>query len=294
MTDESATRGLLLALCGFALLASGDAVIKSIHGAWPGTAVAAARYCFGATGLAVMLWRREGKAGFVVPMPKIQLLRGFGVSIATLGFFSAIFLMPLAEATAIMFVGPIITAIISQIWLKERAGAATWIAAAIAFVGVLIIVRPNFALLGPAALFPLVAATGMAFTMIGNRKVAGAGSPLQMQFLIAVVAAPILVLATIIGNVSGVPKLHVGLPDWTIILRCAFVAVTATCSHWLVYLGTTKTSAAKIAPMVYVQILVAVLLGYIVFGDRPDVISLGGSALIIAAGLGLWLVQRKG
>ena len=293
MTDNNPARGLLFALYGFAMLSAGDAVIKTIGGTWPGTAVAALRYCFGAAGLAVMLWRSEGAAGFVVPMPKLQLLRGFSVAVATIAFFSSIVLMPLAEATAIVFVGPLLTALISRFWLNERAGWATWLAAGVAFVGVLIIVRPNFAILGAAALLPLVAATGMAFLMIGNRKAAGLGSPLQMQFLIAAVAAPILVIAAILGHLSGISRLHVGLPDWTILLRCAIVAVTATCSHWLVYLGTTKASAAQIAPMVYVQILVALLLGFIVFGDRPDMISLGGSALIVAAGLGLWMVQRR-
>ena len=293
MTEGNPAKGLLLALCGFAMLSIGDAIIKTIGGVWPGTAVAALRYCLGATGLAILLWRTEGVAGFTMPMPKVQLLRGFSVAVATIAFFSSIFLMPLAEATAIVFIGPLITAMISHIWLNERAGRATWIAASIAFVGVLIIVRPNFAVLGVAALLPLAAAAGMAFMMIGNRKVAGAASPLQMQFLIAVIAAPILVIAAIVGQLSGISRLHVGLPDWTIILRCAIVAVTATCSHWLVYLGTTKASAAQIAPMVYVQILVALLLGFIVFGDRPDMISLGGSALIVAAGLGLWMVQRR-
>ncbi len=294
MTSPARTNGLLLALSGFALLSVGDAVIKTIGGEWPGSAVAALRYCLGAFGLGLFLWKTEGRAGFALPMPKIQILRGFSVAVATLTFFSALFLMPLAEATAIVFVGPMLTAMISAVWLKEPAGRATWLAAIVAFIGVIIIIRPNFAQLGPAAFLPLIGALGMAFMMIGNRKAAGAGSPLQMQFLIAVIAAPILLVATIIGHLSGIRALAVTVPDWSILLRCMFVAVTATTSHWLVFLGTTRSSAAQIAPMVYVQLLVAMVLGIFAFREWPDGISLVGSAIIVAAGLYLWKNQVRG
>jgi drug/metabolite transporter (DMT)-like permease len=288
MEVHPAKNGLLLALCGFAMLSVGDSVIKSVGGVWPGTAVAALRYCLGAGGLAMLLWVKEGRAGFVMPLPKFQVLRGASVAVATLAFISAIFLMPLAEATAIVFTGPMITALISGLWLGERAKRSTWIAAVFAFVGVLIVIRPNFILIGPAALLPLVAAIGMSFMMIGNRRVTGLGSPLQMQFLIAAIAAPLLVTAALLGHYSGVKALAVGVPDWTIVLRCAVVAVTATCSHWLVYLGTTRSSAAQVAPMVYVQLLMATVLGIIVFGDWPDAWSILGSAIIVGAGLYLW------
>ncbi len=292
MILRTGNSGLLLAVTGFATLSLGDAVVKSIAGEWPGTAVAALRYIVGAFGLGLLLWMVEGRKGFRIPMAKIQLLRGSMVALATLCFFSAIFLMPLAEATAIVFVSPMITALLSALFLGERASRATWIAAIIAFVGVVIILRPNVALLGWAALLPLIAATGMAAMMIGNRKVASTGSVLLMQFLIAVIAAPFLLLAAIIGHFSGYEPLAVSMPDWTIIARCAVVALTASFSHWLIYLGTTKASAARVAPTVYVQILMSLALGMIIFGDWPDALSLAGSAIIIGAGVYLWNSKR--
>lgn len=288
MSARQSNIGLLMALAGFAALSCGDAVIKSIAGEWPGTAVAALRYSIGAAGLGLLLWIREGRAAFTVPMPKMQILRGVSVAVATLCFFSAIFLMPLAEATAIVFTSPIITAMLSAVLLKERVGKATWIASAIAFVGVLAIMRPNIALLGVAALLPLIAALCMSMMMMANRAVAGAGSPLQMQFLIAVIAAPVLLLAAFAGQMSGVSAFAVAMPDWTIVARCTLVALTATCSHWLVYLATTRASAADIAPMTYVQLPTAMLLGILLFKDWPDALALVGFAVIIAAGLYLW------
>lgn len=270
----------------------GDAVIKSIAGAWPGTAVAALRYAIGAMGLGTVLFLKEGRQGFALPMPKVQLLRGFSVALATICFFSAIFLMPLADATAIGFTSPMITVIFSAIFLNERTRATKWLAIVIAFGGVLLIMRPNVAELGWVALLPLVAAMSMAIMMIGNRAVAGAGTPLLMQFLVASVATPFILAAALIGHFSGVEALHVGMPDWTIIARCTLVAVTASFAHWLVFMATTRASAAEIAPMTYVQLLIAIGLGIILFGDWPDLTSLVGAGIIIASGLILWRGSR--
>jgi drug/metabolite transporter (DMT)-like permease len=288
MSRRIENTGMLLALCGFALLAIGDAVVKSISGAWPATAIAALRYVIGASALAALLWRQYGRGGFVLPNPKIQLLRGFSIAVGTICFFSALAVMPLAEATAITFTSPMITALLAALVLKEPAGRATVIASIVAFCGVLLILRPNFAELGWAALLPLGSAVCMAVMMIGNRAVAAKGSPLLMQFLIAAVAAPIILAAALAGHLSALPALHISWPDWTIIVRCAVVALTASTAHWLIFLGTTKASAADIAPMTYVQLLIATALGIAIFGDWPDLTSLAGSAIIIGAGLYLW------
>jgi drug/metabolite transporter (DMT)-like permease len=279
-------------LCGFALLSIGDAVIKSIAGAWPGTAVAALRYSIGAIGLGTLLFLKEGRQGFAMPLPKLQWLRGFSVAMATICFFSSIFLMPLADATAIGFTSPMITAIFSAIFLHERTHATKWIAIFVAFGGVLMIMRPNVMELGWVALLPLAAAMSMAFMIIGNRAVAGTGSPLLMQFLVASLAVPFILGAALIGHFSGVEALHVGVPDWTIIARCTLVAVTASFAHWLIYMATTRASAAEIAPMTYVQLLIAVGLGITLFGDWPDLTSLAGAGIIVASGLILWLGSR--
>ena len=292
MTSSSARSGLLYALCGFALLSIGDAVIKSIAGAWPGTAVAALRYSIGAIGLGTLLFLTEGRQGFAMPLPKLQWLRGFSVAMATICFFSSIFLMPLADATAIGFTSPMITAIFSAIFLHERTHATKWIAIFVAFGGVLMIMRPNVMELGWVALLPLAAAMSMAFMIIGNRAVAGTGSPLLMQFLVASLAVPFILGAALIGHFSGVEALHVGVPDWTIIARCTLVAVTASFAHWLIYMATTRASAAEIAPMTYVQLLIAVGLGIILFGDWPDLTSLAGAVIIVTSGLILWRGSR--
>lgn len=280
--------GIMLALCGFALLSFGDAVVKTMAGEWSPLAVAALRFALGAAGLSAILALNEGKRAFKPVSLRLQLARGFCLAAATLCFFSAIFVMPLATAMSLAFVAPVIVALLSGPLLKEKVRPAIWAASLIALCGVVVVLRPNLVNLGIVALLPLCSAFFFALMVIANRASAGQGSALSMQVFIQICAMPLLTLAAVIGNFSGVESLHIGVPDWTIVARCAFVAVTASCAHWLAYMGTQRAGAATIAPTSYVQMLGATILGWWWFGDVPDVLTLVGAAIIIGAGLLLW------
>ena len=108
--DRAAAGGITLALVAFAGFPLGDAVIKSMAGDWPAPAVAALRFSIGAVALAVILFLREGRRGFQVNRPWLHMARGFALFVGTISFFSAIYIMPLADAVAISFINPILTA----------------------------------------------------------------------------------------------------------------------------------------------------------------------------------------
>lgn len=293
MPVHSARTALLLALCGFATLSIGDALVKTMAGQWPATAVATLRYTAGAIGLAGLVAATEGRKGFRVPMPWLQFGRGAGVAVATICFFLGVMAMPLADATAIQFTSPIITAMLAPILLGERTTRAVWIAMALAFTGVLVVLRPNLLALGATALYPVGAAAGMACLMICNRKAAGAASPIAMQFLAAMMAAPILIIATVLLAATGAPQFQVGEPPTSVVIKCLIVACTASFAHLLIYVATVRASAAVVAPMTYVQLLVAALLSWMLFDTAPDLTTFAGAALIIAGGLWLWRSQKQ-
>jgi drug/metabolite transporter (DMT)-like permease len=291
--QDNIAAGLLLALCGFALLSVGDSVVKSMAGQWPGTAVAALRYTFGFLGLTVLLAIREGRQGFRCPKPWVQIARGVSVATGSIGFFLAIYVMPLADATAISFVNPVLAALFSFAILKEKPPAAIGISILLAFAGVLVILKPNVATIGWNGLLPLVSAVAMALLMVFNRMAAGLGTLLLMQWLISGFAMLALLVYGGIGHVSGIPSLHIGWPSLIVVLKCAVVAVSATTSHLLIFMATERASAGRIAPMTYVQLLVALLIGYFVYNNAPDIWALGGAALIIGGGLVLWRMQVR-
>jgi drug/metabolite transporter (DMT)-like permease len=200
--------------------------------------------------------------------------------------------MPLADATAIQFTSPILTAMIAGLVLRERVPRAAWGAILLAFVGVMIVLRPNFLELGAAAFYPLGAAMGMAWLITFNRKSVGDAPILVMQFVLALVAAPMLLIAATALALVGGPDFAVPFPSNEVILKCATVAVTASVGHLLIYWATVHAGAALVSPMTYVQLLVAAGLGWIWFADVPDAMTWLGAALIVAGGLWLWRSQK--
>lgn len=280
--------GLIFALAGFALLSMGDGVIKSMAGQWSPVAIAALRFSIAAIGLGAVLIYREGTAAMQQMWRWPQAGRGVALAISSTIFFTSLFVLPLATATALSFTSPMFAALFAANLLGEPARKETWIASTIAFVGVLIVLRPNLMAAGWWAVLPVFSAMTFALLIIGNRYVAGQASGLTMQFVVAAYAAPILLIATPLFALTGIERFALGFPDWTVVARCAVVALTASCAHWLVYLGTTRSGAAKVAPMSYIQLLVASLIGWGWFGDHPDGWTLVGAAVIVAAGLYLW------
>jgi len=292
MSAASTRTALLIALAGFFSLSLGDAIVKSMAGDWPGTAVSALRYSFGALGLALAVALRHGRNGFVLPRPALQFGRGAAIGVATVCFFMGVMAMPLADATAIQFSSPILTALLAPLVLGERTGRATWLATLLAFAGVLVVLRPNLLALGPAALWPLGAALGMSWLMMLNRKAAGLAPNLVMQFLLAAVAAPLLLAAAALLDGFGGAVFQIGRPSVEVVAKCLGVALFATLGHTLIYAAIVRATAQHVAPMTYVQLLVAAGLGWAWFGDAPDAATFGGAALIIAGGLLLWRSQK--
>lgn len=286
--QDGADNGLGLALIGFITFTFGDAMVKTMVAGVSPPEIAAIRFTIGALGLGLLVLLRKGRPAFGNQPWRWQLLRGGGITVATTAFFTAMSLMPLATATSIGFTSPILTSLLAAALLGEKIRRPTVVAALAALAGTLIILRPNFAALGWAALLPLLAALGTAGMMVGNRAISGRTDPLVSQFWMAAIAAPLLILAALVAHWSGAPKFALSVPAPHIWLLCSAVAVTASTSHWLIYLASRRSGAGTVAPLTYVQLIVALVLGAAVFGDRPDAVALAGAAVIIAAGLYLW------
>ncbi len=279
-------------MSGFMALSVGDSFVKSLAGQWPATAIAALRYLVAAIGLGIYLVIRYGPGVFRVPRPGLQLARGAAVSVATLGSFFGVQSIPLADAVSIAFISPVITALISTLVLKEPAHWTVWVSIALAFCGVLIVLKPGLAF-NAARLFPLTAAFALAILVILNRKAAGLAPPLVMQFYVTVAGVPFLIPAAIIGHFTGLPALHVPVPSLHVLLVVALVAVIATTGHMLVFIGTTRSSASVVAPLTYVQLLTAGAIGWIFFDNPPTPSTWIGAAFIVGGGLVLFQHQRK-
>ena len=284
--------GLLWVLAGFCTLSIGDAIVKGMAGEWPAPAMVATRYVVGSFLLGILLARHEGIKAIALPRAKLQWVRGIAISFSAIGMFMAVWIMPLAEATTIAFTQPMITAILAMVFLREPARGSTWIATLIAFVGVVIVLRPGFEQAGWGVLLPLLGASGMAVTIIANRAVAGTASVLAMQYYMSITALVFLTGVVVVGHFSGIEAFEMHWPHWSVVARCAFIGVSASFAQWFIYMGTVKAGAGTVAPMTYGQLLMAVTLGWIFFGEAPDGLAMVGAAVIIGAGLYLWYAAR--
>lgn len=285
--------GMALAVAGFMSLSIGDSVVKTMSDEFPAPALAGIRFIFGMMITASLLVWKEGRAALVWHGSPIQYGRGASVAIGSMLFFTSLSLMPLGEATAVTFVSPILVALFAPALLGEKVTPAIWIATIIAFAGVLIVTRPSPDHLGLAALLPLGTAFFTALIIILNRMVAGQGSALQMQWLLALTATPIVLITALAGHFLGVETMQIPVPDWTIVARCFIVAITATTAHALIYMATERLEAAHFSPFAYVQLVGSIMLGAMLFDEHPDLLVLIGCVMIVGSGLMLWRAQLR-
>lgn len=271
---------MVLAGASFALL---DSVAKWLSARYPMLMVAWSRYFFHVLILAAVMLPRMGRRLVATRHPWLQLVRGLFLGSTTLAFFSAIQRLPIAEATAIVAIAPLLVTAVAVLWLGERAPPGTWWALAISFGGVLLIIRPGGALFGWAALLPLLSAVCVSGYQLLTRRLAGIDDGVSTLFLGGVVAAAMM---------TALVPLHWTAPASFLdgFLLVALGGVGAG-GHLMLVRAYENASASTLAPYGYAHAVTALPMGLLVFGAFPDAIALAGMALILATGA--WMAIRR-
>ncbi|MBO6883655.1 MAG: DMT family transporter [Marivita sp.] len=211
--------------------------------------------------------------------------------VSTFCFIAAIRVMPLADALAIVFVAPFIVLLVGKFYLGEDVGPRRVGAALVGFLGVLFVIQPSFSAFGAVALFPLGTAVGFAFYILVTRGLSRQVHPVSLQFYTGLIASvlclPILIMAQGSGSVLLDPVWPEGIA-WTWLFGVGFFA---TVSHMMMTYALSLAPSATLAPLQYLELPVATLLGYLVFGDFPNTLTLTGIGIIIGAGL--YMIHRE-
>jgi drug/metabolite transporter (DMT)-like permease len=255
-----------------------DTIGKGLSARYPVPQVVWARYFF-QFGWMLLLIPRLGMIGLVrTTRLGMNLVRGLLLAVATLFMFTAISFVPLADAYTITFIAPLLVTIFSIPLLGERVGWRRWSAVAAGFIGVLIVIRPGVGMPHWALALPLVTALGFALYQILTRKVAGTPgeTSVAMLFYLASVGAVVTTALVPFFWRTVAPF------DW---LPMAAMGLLGGIGHLLLIRALTIAPASLLAPFVYTQIVWGVVLGYLVFGDVPNVWMLVGGAVIVASGL---------
>ncbi|MGH8680023.1 MAG: DMT family transporter [Burkholderiales bacterium] len=276
-------RGILLIIAAVSTFALMDTTAKYLARTYPVPGIVWARYAAQTLFLVVVLAPQLRLGLLRTRRPALQLLRGGILAASTVFFFSALALMPMAEAAAITFLSPLLLTAASAWLLKERVRWSAWVALLAGFIGVLIIIRPGGGVFTPAAILPILTAVSFAAYQLLTRKLAGVDSTLTTLFYSAIVGTVLLA--------PGLP-LYWRFPESGFDAALfAVLGVLASVGHFVLIRAFEHAPPSVLAPFVYSQLVAVLVLGYLVFGDFPDGWSLLGMAIIVLAGA--WIAARQ-
>jgi len=286
--------GILLTASAALLLPVLDASAKWLgenHGI-PAGEIALARFALQALLSLPLLLRQEGLAGLRPSDLGLNLFRGVLLALGSLFFFMALKAMPIADAIAIFFVEPMMITILSAVMLGERIGWRRSLAVLTGFIGALIVIRPNFAVLGLVAVLPALSAVSLAIYLVLGRKLSRGSSPLSMHLYAGIGGTLFLAAIIVAGARLDVPELMLVMPDGAIVWSLMFlVGLIGMIGHLMFGYAYRMAPGSVLAPFGYFEIVTATLFGLVLFGDFPDAMKWLGIAIIMASGV--YIVWRE-
>jgi drug/metabolite transporter (DMT)-like permease len=221
---------------------------------------------------------------FRVERPGLLIARGLIPIVAGISIVIALRAMPLADATALMFVSPLMLTALAVPLLGEHVGLHRWSAVVIGFLGVLVIVRPGAGAMQWVALLPLLTAFLYALYQIATRVLSRTTPPL--------VSFAYMVIVGTIGSSLALPFVW-RAPDALGWMLMAASGLLHGLAHYLVTRAFALAPAAVLAPFNYAQLIGATAFGYFVFHDLPDRWTIIGALVIVAAGLYVAYRERR-
>lgn len=282
--------GMAFMIAAVLVVPFGDALSKSLTGILNPFEIAFWRYVFQmlVLGIVVLAFRRKLMRG---PWP--LLILGGLTSAATLAALIGAFVtMPIATAIAIFFVEPLILIVLAGPFLGERAGWRRYGAVAVGLAGAVIVIRPSWDIFGWASILPLIAATAFAGNAIVIRRLSPVMDAISIQFwfaLVAVVALGAGLLASGGFDLVALESDFDWLGPWG---QLVFMGALSAFTFFLFSEAFRRTPASTLAPFQYIEIIGATIVGYVFFGDFPDLWTWIGTGVILASGLYVFHRER--
>ena len=292
MTQDRPTLGITLML-GFCVVAPmGDAIAKILSNKVALGQLLLVRFGVQAVVLIPIIavtgrvWRMSQRVLVLTVLRTLMHIVGIGMMV------SALYYLPLADAIAIAFVMPFMMLLLGHYVLGEEVGMRRMIACAVGFLGTLLVIQPSFQEVGWPALLPMGVAVNFALFMLVTRKIAKETDPIGLQAVSGVIAlalmAPILFLVP--DTVAPILAWDSLLPSstWTLLVA---IGLSGTLAHLLMTWSLRYAPSTTLAPMQYLEIPIATIIGFAVFGDLPNTMASVGILIVMASGL--YIVFRE-
>ena len=291
MTQDKPMIGILL-MFGFCILAPlGDGIAKLLSTSLPLLGLLAARFVIQAVILLPIVLAMRVSLVMNKRVLRLTIARTILHILGIGAMFLSLRYLPLADAVAIAFVMPFILLLLGRTFLDEYIGQRRIVACAIGFCGTLLVIQPSFASVGWPALLPLLVAVVFALFILVTRVVAKEVDPMVLQTVSGGMASAILV--PLVLFLYGVDFAKPSSPPfgparYDLILT---LGVVGTFAHLLMTWSLRFAPSATLAPMQYLEIPFAALVGWLFFREFPNGLALIGIIIIVSAGL--FIVWRE-
>jgi drug/metabolite transporter (DMT)-like permease len=283
-SDEGSARlaGIALMLAGVCMFSFGDALGKVMVARYPVSELLLLRAAVPLAILLALIWRRRAALPRL-QRPGLQLLRTVLSTAEVAAFFAAVIYLPLADVITYYLACPIFVTALSAIVLREKVGWRRWSAVVVGFAGVLIALQPSAQTVSWPALIALGGSFSFAVLMIVTRSLRTTPDVVLAAMQFAGTFSVGLVLAPFAWQAPG-------LPDLGLFLLAGCISIVALlCTNRSLKLAP----ASVVVPYQYSMIVWAVMFGYVVFGDVPSWATIAGAAIIIGAGLYIFIREHQ-
>ncbi len=280
---------LMLGFCVMAPL--GDSIAKLLGETIPLAQLLFFRFFMQACLLIPIVWWTGRDLRLRGRVFKLAVLRAFLHVIGVAAMFTSLRYMPLADAVAIAFVMPFIMLLLGRMVLDEEIGPRRLAACVVGFIGTLLVIQPRFADVGVYALLPLVVAVVFALFMLVTRMIAKQCDPVTLQAANGIYATIGFGIAYLVTIGSDSTIFTMVFPDTRETLLLLSIGVLGTVAHLLMTWSLRYAPASTLAPMQYLEIPFATLIGWMIFSDLPNGIAAVGICITVASGL--YVVYRE-
>lgn len=280
-------------MLGFCVIAPmGDAVGKLLGNTVPLGLVVLIRFglqaalLFPLVWMTGRLWRMRGRVMWLTCLRTILHIVGIGA------MFTALRYLPLADAVAIAFVMPFFMLLLGRFILHEEVGRRRLIACVVGFFGTLLVVQPSFVSVGWPALLPIFVAANFSVFMLITRQIAKQTDPIGLQAVSGGMATVIMVPLVVLGSLWEIAPLQSIAPnafEWGLLVSIGFLG---TIAHLLMTWALRYAPSATLAPMQYLEIPFATVIGLMIFRDLPNPLATVGIMVTMAAGLYVIVRER--
>jgi len=269
-------------LLGGALLTMNDAVLKWLTGDFPVGQIMFMRGVFVFLPVSLLVWRAGGPAVLRINSLRNHSLRASFMVASTFLFITGLSYLPLSDAIAITFAGPLFITVLAPMLLGEHVGWRRWTAVLIGFTGVLVMVRPTGEAVQWAGLLPLCASLMGAFRDVTTRKLSTSETSISMLSFSTIVVVLFGAATAPFGWAPMMAK------DVGLMALSGFLVGTA---HFLLIESFRLAESALVAPFKYFNMVWAVLFGFLIWGHIPDTWTVTGAVFVITSVL--YIMRRE-